>query len=152
MFKKILVCLDGSSLAEQILPFVTKEAEHHSSRVLLLQVLGTPVPISVGAGPLGAAASAGPILVDQLQVGEDEARSYLRGVAGPLIEKGIETEYAVLRGNAGDTIVDYANKNQVDLIAMATHGRSGLKRALLGSTADFVLRKSGLPVLLIKPR
>ncbi len=65
---------------------------------------------------------------------------------------GLKAEVAIEIGSPGQKIIDYAEKNNIDLIALATHGRSGLGRAIFGSVADFVLKGSGMPVLLIKPK
>ena len=53
---------------------------------------------------------------------------------------------------AGEAILSYAGRNNVDLIATATHGRSGLRRGIFGSVADYVLRESGLPMLVLRPQ
>jgi nucleotide-binding universal stress UspA family protein len=150
MLQKILVCLDGSSLAEQILPYATEQALHFSSKVVLLQVIAGPraIPSPVPGEPAF-------ILVpepEELQREQNEARAYLESEAQPLREKGLDVECVALPGTPSDAIVGYAAENEVDLIAIATHGRSGLGRLALGSVADFVLRESGLPILLIKPR
>jgi nucleotide-binding universal stress UspA family protein len=65
---------------------------------------------------------------------------------------GIDVECVVIIGNPGESIVDYANKNKVDLIAIATHGRSGIKRMIFGSVTEYVIKNSRLPILLIKPK
>lgn len=54
-------------------------------------------------------------------------------------------------GDPGETIVGYAKENAVDLVALSTHGRGGLRRLAFGSVADFVLKRSGLPILIRKP-
>ena len=70
-----------------------------------------------------------------------------------MIDAGLDVEQvAIFDPLPGPAIVDQANANQVDLIALATHGRSGLRRAVSGSVADHVLRESHLPTLLIRPR
>jgi nucleotide-binding universal stress UspA family protein len=150
MFKKILVCLDGSKLAEQVLPYATEEASRFGSKVVLLQVIVVQTPPVVAAG---ASAYAVKAAEQQMERDEEEAKVYLEGLAQPLREKGLDVKCVTLRGvQVGGAIVDYADGHEVDLIAIATHGRSGLGRLVFGSVADFVLRKSGLPILLIKPK
>ena len=78
--------------------------------------------------------------------------AYLEEVAEPLRENGLDVACVVLHGVAGDVIVSYAQNEPVDLIALATHGHSGLGRIVFGSVADHVLRESGLPILVIKPQ
>ncbi len=150
MLQKILVCLDGSSLAEQILPYATEQALRFGSKVVLLQVIGEPraIPSPVPGEPVF-------ILLpepEQIEREQNEATAYLESIAQPLREKGLDVECVAQPGTPSDAIVSYAAESEVDLIAIATHGRSGLRRMTFGSVADFVLRESGLPILLIKPR
>lgn len=150
MFNKILVCLDGSKLAEQILPYAIEEASRFRSKLVLLQVTGVQtVPVvEAGASALAVEAAA-----QQVEREQRDTKAYLEVLTQSLRETGIDAEFVTLRGlQIGQTIVDYANEHGVDLIAIATHGRSGLKRLVLGSVAEFVLRESGLPILLIKPK
>jgi len=150
MFEKILICLDGSKLAEQILPYAIEEAIRFRSKVVLLQIIEAhTVPVvEAGASALAVEASA-----QQIERVQRDAKAYLEALTQSLREKGIEAEYVTLQGlQIGQTIVDYANEHGVDLIAIATHGRSGLKRLVLGSVAEFVLRESGLPILVIRPK
>jgi nucleotide-binding universal stress UspA family protein len=150
MFEKILVCLDGSALAEQILPYAIEEAIRFRSKVVLLQIVEAhTVPVvEAGASALAVEASA-----QQIEKEQRDVKAYLEALTQSLLEKGVDAEYVTLQGvQIGQTIVDYAKQNEVNLIAIATHGRSGLKRLVLGSVAEFVLRESGLPILLIRPK
>ena len=149
-FEKILVCLDGSHFAEQILPYITEQALCFGSRVVLLQVIARPPYIRSTARPYVIRE-----LMEEFQAEDKEARSYLDRIASSLRRQGVDVEYVPLQGTpgeAGKDILSYAEKNNVDLIAIATHGLSGLKRFLFGSVADFVLRESNLPILLIRPQ
>ncbi len=143
MFKTILVCLDGSKLAEQILPYATDIALRYGSRLLLLRVMD-PADEEVSLSP-GVSVPV-PVSVQQ------EAKDYLAGVAGSLVMGGLSVEWTTAEGKPGEAIVKYANENGVDLIAIATHGRSGLKQAVFGSVAQHVVRESGLPILLVRPK
>jgi len=152
MFEKILICLDGSNLAEQILPYAIEQALRFNSKLTLLQVVTTPSSVYM-ASAAGELPQTGDIIAKDIQKQDAEARAYLDGVAQSLQEKGIETECVVLGpSQPGNTIVKYAQDNAIDLICMATHGRSGLGRVVFGGVADRVLRESGLPILLIKPK
>ncbi|MFO7996058.1 MAG: universal stress protein [Dehalococcoidia bacterium] len=151
MFEKILVCLDGSKLAEQILPYATEQALRFNGKLVLLQVMTMPGSAYVGVE--GIHAGMADIMEEEIQRRETEIKAYLDGIAGPLLKKGMALERVILRPSpAGPAIVGYARDNAIDLICMATHGHSGVRRIVVGSVADHVLRESGLPVLLIKPK
>jgi len=152
MFETILVCLDGSKLAEQIMPYATEEAIRFQGKLVLLQVVQEPVTFSPGfpgEAPV-------PIQTDTMVEGTKEALNragnYLEKLAAPLRKRGIQIETVAIPGRAGEAILDYANTNSIDLITIATHGRGGLRRVVFGSVADHVLRESGLPVLVIRPQ
>jgi len=152
MFERILVCLDGSRLAEQILPYATEEALRFNSKVTLLQVISMIFSPSVASVP-GVPTETGDIIEEELHRQEAETKAYLDSVAQPLLEKGIDVECVILQPSpSGDAIVNYAQDNSIDLICIATHGHSGLGRVVFGSVADQVLRESGLPILVIKPK
>ena len=81
---------------------------------------------------------------------DQQAKAYLERMAHRLIEQGIEASTAVWTGSVAESIVKYAEVNHMDLIAMCTHGRTGLARWALGSVADWVLRPAGIPILLVR--
>lgn len=139
MFKRILTCLDGSDLAEHILPYVADVAMPGSTKVTLLKVL----PENIG-GVTGTSQKTPTSMVRR-------AEEYLNGLASQLAAAGIDVSSVVAVGKAEDQIIRYARENQIDVIAMATHGRGGLQNTLFGSVAQHVLRESGLPLLLIRP-
>jgi nucleotide-binding universal stress UspA family protein len=154
MFNKILVCLDGSSLAEQILPYVTEQAKRFNSKIILLKVVtdadAVIVPTTSTGDPLSMATQ---VSIEKMENESEEAKTYLSTIARHMVDAGLDVEQvAIFDPLPGPAIVDQANANQVDLIALATHGRSGLRRAVSGSVADHVLRESHLPILLIRPR
>jgi nucleotide-binding universal stress UspA family protein len=152
MFKKILVCLDGSKLAEQILPYAVEEALHFQGRLVLFQVVPEPVAFSPGIPGAGVAPIQTDAMLSEAKKALDEARKYLEKIAKPLRKKGVQVETVSILGRAGEAILSYAGRNNVDLITIATHGRSGLGRGVFGSVADYVLRGSGLPMLVIRPQ
>jgi len=148
MFKKVVICLDGSKLAEQILPFVQAGAVKFDSKVVLLRVLGVPTAIPYVDGKPPDA----DIVTEESHQKEAEAGEYLESIAVSLRGEGLNAECVILHKiSADEAILNYAADNQVDIIAMTTHGRSGLLRTVLGSVADSVVRKSGLPVMVISP-
>jgi len=137
MFKKILVPLDGSRLAEKILGRVEKLVGGSQSEVHLLRVV-----VSYEVDPREEKKERARLM--------QEAWDYLEKVASRLRRKGIRAYAAVAYGKDAVQICDFARKNHFDLIAMATHGRSGLSRWALGSVADKVLHCSAVPVMLVR--
>ncbi len=150
MYEKILVCLDGSKQAEAILPYVTEDAQHFGSALHLLNIIPAPVVVAPDIPGGGGGYIERPRMLEEIQADQDDAFSYLSGIAAPLREKGITCEPVVLSGMAGEAIISYAEENEINLIAITTHGRTGLSRAFTGSVADHVLRHSRAPVFLLK--
>lgn len=146
MYKKCLVPLDGSALAECALNHVRNLAKEQSiGEVTLLNVVKVDIPwSSVDEKVLDLAAIRKPLFA--------AAEKYLAGVEKKLAAKGIRVKTAAVEGNRpGETIVDYAEDKRMDLIVIATHGNTGFKKLLLGSVATSVLNHSSVPVLLIRP-
>ncbi len=143
MYKRILVPLDGSAFAEAILPHVRELALCTGAEIVLLRVAvrwmydyAAPVPLSAGVLP---------------EESDQESAAYLERVAGELREMGVRVTTEVCAGPVAETILEYAEGIHADLIAMSTHGRSGLARWFIGSVADKVVRAAKLPVLLARP-
>ena len=147
MFERIVVCLDGSELAEQILPYAREQAERFNSKLLLLRVMDDAQVYSAPAEPAIVVEQ-----VDRVRKEKQEAEEYLATVSRSLQSAGFDVESAVVAGPAGQTIVKFADDSGAGLIALATHGHGGLGRAVFGSVADFVLRHTRIPVLCIRPR
>ena len=143
MYKRILLPLDGSALAEQALPHAAAHADHFGAELILLRVLD-PLPRPPTATPAA------------LQTAEDATmefvREYLERVAADVQERDIKVHKAIAAGRPHLQIIQYAETNQVDLIVMSTRGQSGLSRWLMGSVADRVVRGAGVPVLLARAR
>jgi nucleotide-binding universal stress UspA family protein len=152
MFEKILVCLDGSKLAEQILPYAVEEALRFQGKLVLFQAVPEPVAFSPGIPGAASVPIRTDTMLEEAKEALNEARDYLEEIATPLRKKGIRVEAVSILGRAGEAILSYAGRNNVDLITIATHGRSGLRRGIFGSVADYVLRESGLPMLVIRPQ
>lgn len=152
MFEKILVCLDGSEIAEKIIPFVEEEALAMGSEVTLLRVVSLPANLTLGVPGFPSVPFHTSTMPEQLKKEYGMAETYLKRVAQPIREQGIKVKGETLLGLPGPTIIGYANENNVDLIAMVTHGHSGLRNVLLGSVAEYIVRESGLPIMLIKPK
>jgi len=144
MYKKILVPLDGSKRAERILPYVEELAQKFKSHLVLLQVIE---PSVVLAAPYDMGHYYD---ITQIERVTEEAKEYLRGLQGEFLAKGIETETIVDNGPVVTCILEEAVRKDVDLIAMASHGRSGLARAFYGSVAAGMLHQADRPLLLIR--
>ena len=144
MYKKILVPLDGSKRAERILPFVEELAEKFGSHLVLLQVIE---PSVVLAAPYDMGHYYD---ISQIERITEEAKVYLRGLQGEFHAKGIEAGTIVDNGPIVTCVLEEAVRKDVDLIAMASHGRTGLARAFYGSVAAGVLNQADRPLLLIR--
>jgi nucleotide-binding universal stress UspA family protein len=141
MFKTLLVPLDGSELSESILPRVIAVAKPSNARVVLLQA---HEPLERGVRQ-----AMGEDLAEKLDtVTREDTEAYLNKVAGDLANQGIKADFALAEGKPAEAILDYAVTHAVDLIVMASHGRSGLSRWAFGSVAEKVLRQSPVPVLI----
>lgn len=143
-FGHILVPLDGSTLSATILEPAAEVARAAGARITLAHVVSSSAVLGTRIFPL---------LPDDVAPAIEKAHAYLEGVAVELREEGLEVAVHVEEHDApGRAIAGIAEKLDADLIALATHGYGGLKRALLGSVADKVLRSSPLPLLVQRPR
>jgi len=141
MYKKLLVPLDGSEVSESIMPQVVNVAKPSKATVILFQ---SHEPIDLPVRDV-----MGEDIATKLDtVTREDAHTYLNKIAGDLASQGIKAETALAKGKAADAILQYASTHAVDLIVMATHGRSGISRWAFGSVAEKVLRQSPVPVLL----
>ena len=148
MYKKIMVPLDGSKLAECVLPHletIVKGCE--SPEVIVVKVVE---PFSV---PYGREVSHFTSL-EQVKAFEThrkaEAEKYLKEVVARLGKRGVKARAKVIYGKADKSLSDYANKNDIDLVVIATHGRSGISRWVWGSVADRIVRSVCVPVLMVR--
>jgi nucleotide-binding universal stress UspA family protein len=141
MYKRALVPLDGSPLAEAVIPFVVAIAGPLDMAVVLLRVV-EPIP-PMSELPSGVAA-------DALDRRARDAAEYLAPLAAELRARGIDAAWEIRRGQVSDSIVRATRSTGADVIAMSTHGRSGLGRLLFGSVAEQVLRQADVPVLLLR--
>jgi len=144
MFETILVPLDGSRRSQAVLRSVTFLAKGLGSRVTLLHVLESVVE--------GADAEIEAEAVKQMENARPAALSYLQEMAANLRQEGVTVHTLVMAGKAHETIVNYAAEGGFGLVAMATHGRGGIARAVLGSVATRVLQACPCPLLLVRPR
>lgn len=154
MFKRILVPLDGSRVSGQALSYAVDIAKRYQSELIIVRVVSpaTVVPSST-ATEIGIDPAAARIAVQSARIQDranvERIRRYLRQKLRNLSAKGVEGTYHVAVGEPGKSIVWHSAEAKADLIVMMTSGKGGLKRAILGSVADEVVRKAGVPVLLL---
>ena len=141
MYKRILLPLDGSATSEQALPHAIAQAKQFGALLILLRVL-EPLPHVRGM-------SVGDIATIKQQTTE-WAQEYLGQLVTNAQDEGIAAQAAVVEGQPNVTILQFAEKNQVDLIVISSRGLSGLSRWLMGSVADRVVRGATVPVLLVR--
>jgi len=141
-----MVPLDGSELAEGVLPHVETLARGGNvGKVTLVRVV---VPLHLYGG---IESRISPEERQRLEADSmDIARNYLDQVVKRLTDVGIAAQSEVLYGKVVDKLADYADREKVDLIVIATHGRSGASRWIWGSIANRILRSSGVPVLMVR--
>lgn len=144
IFQRILIPLDGSTLGEAMLPWAKELARRTKSKLFLLHVILSPDKLT---GVSHYAISFEEQLIATLR---KQGREYITSVAAELEREKLDFKHDLITGMPADTILDYANENDIDLIAMSTHGRTGVGRFILGSVADKVVHVSKLPVLLIR--
>ncbi|MGD0795543.1 MAG: universal stress protein [Dehalococcoidales bacterium] len=148
MYTQILVPLDGSELAECVLPYVKWFTEVSSVNEIVLLRVVEPFHISGG-------------LEDKVEPQEKEriegdaiklAEGYLDNIAGQFKETAIKINRVVTVGRPAKTITDYVSQSDVDLIIMATHAYSGVHRLVHGSVAEEILRAARAPLFLVTPK
>jgi nucleotide-binding universal stress UspA family protein len=150
MYERILVPLDGSKLGEAALPFIEELVARLSAppkvEVTLLQVVSS-LSHFVVAGEAGVQV---PYTEQEMVAIKKKAMEYLNKFAQGLRDKGATVKVEVGTGDPADEINKIANEINADLVAMSTHGRSGLSRWAFGSVADKVLRGGTKPVLMVR--
>ena len=151
MIKRILVPLDGSELAEGVLPHAADLAKGLQAEVVFIQVVNVLSPIQPMEPISGPAVMPLLSLPEDVEAERKAAEDYLSRVVTDWRAMGINACCEVVLDAPASSIVGYARSHQVDLIAMSTHGRSGLSRLVFGSVAEQVVREAGIPVLLVKP-
>jgi len=153
VYRRILVPLDGSDRAERALKHASELAHGRSGHLLLLHVVEPPViagPV-VAAGAPGTTASPQLITLDDAMTrAQEEAQRYLEGKKSELDAESVSCEILLEQGGVVQKIAEAAEKSEVDLVVMTSHGRSGLAAAFFGSVAIGVLHRLEKPILLIR--
>ena len=143
MLKKILVPLDGSELAEAVLPHVESLAKANDAQVVILRVALNPATEFAMTDPT--------IAGQMIETLEGSTKEYLNAMYKQLMGQGLQVSMQIAEGPIADSILQVAADEKIDLIAMSTHGRSGVARWLIGSIAEKVVRGANIPVLLVRP-
>lgn len=142
MFDRILIPTDGSDPAKPAVEMALRLAKTHGATLHILFIVDQPTSVSgIGEGFSG--------LDNLLDAIEEEGHQATDAIAKQARDRDIETTTTVRRGNPPEDILTYANEHNIDVIIMGTHGRTGVKRALLGSVTEDVVRHSEIPVLTV---
>ena len=153
-FSRVVVAVDGSPLGEEILPHVAHITKALGMAVDLVRVVPTMteyLALSAPSASYGAASLDTTSLEEAFRYNEEEATRYLERVKDDLVKQGVgPVETHCLRGDPASSIIDVATETPDRLVAMTSHGRSGVGRWVLGSVADRVVRNSGDPVLVVR--
>jgi len=152
MYNKILAPLDGSPLAECTIAHVEEIAKGcNIPEVVFLFV----VDIAKNSYMLASGGAGETMDISIWQRAEEAekqgAETYLAKVVGKAKADGLIAKAVIIEGSPADAIIDYANKNGIDLIVMSTHGRSGVTRFALGSVTEKIIRTVAAPVLVVSP-
>jgi nucleotide-binding universal stress UspA family protein len=142
MYKRALVPLDGSFMAERILPFIVQIAGPLDFEVVLVRVMPPIAPNAIEGSTYFA--------IDDVAARLAEAREYLAPLAADLRGRGVRAATDARHGEPVRELVAAAREHRADMIAMTTHGRSGVGRLLFGSVAEAVLREADIPVLMMR--
>jgi nucleotide-binding universal stress UspA family protein len=143
MYNTILVPLDGSRRAETILSHVLDVAGRYRAKVVLLAVIEPPTTI-VAPDSVHIPSQ------EMIEEHQREVEGYLAEKQAQFREKGIDTVVRIIYGRVVDEIINTAEREQADLIAMTSHGRTGLARVFYGSVAAGVLHRIDRPLLLVR--
>jgi nucleotide-binding universal stress UspA family protein len=150
MYRHIVVALDGSAEAERVLPHVEALAHRFGSQISLIRAV-TPLEAGLmGEAMVRRANRGGASSETARQESQYNVFAYLTRIQARLQEEGLSAQIECPEGRHGKAIVERARDLGADLIAMTTHGHGGLKRAVLGSVADEVVRTAPCAVLLVR--
>ncbi len=156
MYRRIILTSDGSPLARAAVPHALALAAAGPATVLLVAAVDSTEELRAEGQSTGWLDLGGGLTNKEIEASAEEQRrlatEHLEELRADLAAGGVLTvEEHVVAGSAGPAIVDAAARLDADLVVMATHGRGGLGRTLLGSVADHVVRHAGCPVLLVRP-
>ena len=145
ILSKILVALDGSKESEAVIPYIEELASKLQADVILLQVIAPDYHIYAAGGP-----EYGVYAEQQIESMKKFARDYLEEIVSRLKQSEVTAKAEIVLGTAAETIINYADQTNASLVALTTHGRSGVSRWAIGSVAERVLRAGNTPLLLVR--
>ncbi len=150
MFERVVVPLDGSKVGEAALPVIGRLADRLAPDAKVEVTLIGVITLLRHWVVVGEASAPVSYTEEELNIIKNRVTEYLNNVGESLKSKSIKVNVVVTSGNAAEEILKTAEQTRADLIAMSTHGRSGLRRLAFGSITDKVLRGSHIPVLMVR--
>jgi nucleotide-binding universal stress UspA family protein len=150
MFERVLIPLDGSKVGEAALPVVEQLVNKLAPKTQVEVILFGVITLLRHWVVVGEASAPVSYTDEELTVIKDRVQGYLENTGEAMKKRGVAVRTMVATGNASDEILKAADEVKADLIAMSTHGRSGLRRLAFGSITDKVIRGSKVPVLLVR--
>ena len=154
MYRKLLIPLDGSELAECVLPHVETLINGCGVEEIIFVRVVEPVTLPTGTLTDGAAVfTEADAMKTRKSIdarNEAEAKQYLQGMLDRFKSGGLKVDMALLRGKSADELIDYIQKSDADLVIIASHGRSGISRWIYGSVAERLLRSVCIPLLMVR--
>ncbi|MBN1644328.1 MAG: universal stress protein [Dehalococcoidales bacterium] len=145
LFGKILLPLDGSKIGEAALSYVNEIAQKLQGEVILLSVIESGQHVHTIGGRDYIR-----FTEQQVESMRSEANEYLAATSKKLSDKGIKVRSVMKDGNAAKGIIDFAKENDIRLIAMSSHGKSGMREWVFGSISNKVLQTGKVPILLVR--
>jgi nucleotide-binding universal stress UspA family protein len=143
MFKQILLPLDGSEMSEQALRYAVQIAENFQAQLTILRVMV----------PLAKSYRGGSASISVIESAENEIRNiileYLKDLEAKIEMRNIPVQTVLREGNPSQQILQFIDKNKIDLVVMSTRGETGVTRWLLGSVTDHVVRGADVPVVVV---
>ena len=150
LYNKIMVPLDGSELAECVMPHVEAITTGCKSTNVVFARVVNPVQLPASVPARGKFSFTETERQQLYEQHKQAAEAYLKRMVASTRLEGVVLSYEVLEGKVADALARWAEKNGVDLIVIASHGRSGVSRWVMGSVAERVLRSACVPVLMVR--
>jgi nucleotide-binding universal stress UspA family protein len=149
-FEKVLLCVDGSESSMKAADYAVMLAKQHGAQVIALNVIVSQLGYAYSAGTLGLVTPS--TINDMLEKSKQEAQKWFDEIGKNAVANSVKlrTEVVASPTSVVPAIVDYAEKNRVDLIVVGTRGRSGFTKLLLGSVASGVVTYASCPVMVVK--